>query len=148
MNIPCHVENQARHRDRLATVGLHLNLGKTKYWVTPEYRTHVFYVYWGDIAKYFLLDSTSLSHRGITVYGVPVGLQGYIFTFLEKKSGAIIANVATVCANMHPREATSPEVPGRQCLWVTTLRCIQHLGNYWARHLPPHVTTIFCHTVD
>ena len=26
--------------------------------------------------------------------------------------------------------------------------CLQHIGNYWAHHLPPHVTGAFYDTVD
>ena len=77
-----------------------------------------------------------------------VGLPGYVTTFLKNKADVIVANVATACANMYPREATAPKVLGRQCLWVTNLQCLQYLGNYWARHLPPHVTTLFCCTID
>ena len=39
-------------------------------------------------------------------------------------------------------------IPVRQYLWATTLRCLQLLGNYWARHLPPSVTEAFYAKVD
>ena len=49
---------------------------------------------------------------------------------------------------MDPLQVTAPELPGRQCCWVLTLGCIQHMGNYWARHLPPNITSEFYKRVD
>ena len=49
---------------------------------------------------------------------------------------------------MSPNQILQPELPGRQCLWQLTLRYIQHLGNYWARHLTSTITESFCRDVD
>ena len=49
---------------------------------------------------------------------------------------------------MNPIHISKPEVPSRQCLWQILLRCLQHLGNYWARHLPSDITEPFCIEVD
>ena len=49
---------------------------------------------------------------------------------------------------MDPEQIIAPELPGRQCCWALTLRCIQHMGNYWTRHIPPHLTAAFCTRID
>ena len=49
---------------------------------------------------------------------------------------------------MNPRQEMAPEIPGRQYLWQLTLRCLQHMGNYWCRHVPTFYTKEFAKVVD
>ena len=49
---------------------------------------------------------------------------------------------------MNSTQVLQPEFPGGQCLWQLDLRCIHHLGNYWARQIPSTLTQSFCQEVD
>lgn len=82
----------------------------------PEFRTQAFNVHCGDITESFITNSTRLPHRGVIIYGVPIGSPGNVSAFLDDCAEKIASNIATACANMHSREATVLEVLGRQYL--------------------------------
>jgi hypothetical protein len=86
--------------------------------------------------------------KGIVCYGVPVGDADFVESFLIKKANRIVGDLATIGQRMSPQIISAPELPSRQCLWQLILRCLQHKGNYWCRHLPPDITKDFSRKID
>lgn len=109
-----------RHCNRIATVGMQLNFGKTKCYIATEHHSQAFHVYRRYIVKSSLTNTTGISHHSITAYGIPIGSPGYVFAFLDQRAD----KTSTACRNMHPREEMAPKIPDRKCLWVLTLRCL------------------------
>jgi len=82
------------------------------------------------------------------MYGVPVGEDSFIETFLKNKGDKICSDLRLVGERMNPQTITSPELPSRKCLWQLNLRCLQFKGNYWCRHIPGRFTKSFSRQID
>ena len=85
---------------------------------------------------------------GIVTYGVPIGDDAFVLSFLIKNAERIAHDLQTIGERMSPHKISAPEVPARQLLWQLILRSLQHKGNYWCRHLPDDVTALFSKTLD
>ena len=137
-----------KHRERVAVSGLKLNVNKTKCHIHKDYRNNEYHRLRGDIEEGHVVNINGSKSYGVKVYGIPVGSNKYIEHVLGEQAKRIEHSILTTIRKMDPLQVTAPELPGRQCCWTLTLRCIQHLGNYWARHLPPDITADFCSRVD
>ena len=86
--------------------------------------------------------------RGITVCNIPVGSEGFVATYLGRKQTSIISDNDLIKALLDPRRWTQPEIPTRQLAFLMLRNCLQFRGDYWLRHLPPHVTKLFAEYLD
>ena len=102
----------------------------------------------GNIEEGSIKDDEGNIFKGLKVYGIPIGSEEYVRQFLKEEAIRICKDIKTTYTKMNPRQELAPEVPGRQCLWQLTLRCLQHMGNYWCRHLPTYHTKEFAEEVD
>ena len=102
----------------------------------------------GNIEEGSIKDDEGNILKGLKVYGIPIGSEEYVRQFLKEEATRICKDIKTTYTKMNPRQELAPEVPGRQCLWQLTLRCLQHMGNYWCRHLPTYHTKEFAEKVD
>ena len=149
LGLPEHVFPTAMvHKTRLSTIGLTLNLSKTKCYIAEEYRTLRFHDLRGEIAEGFNIDATTgVRSRGFCAYGVPIGEDSFIATFLSNKGDKTSSDIRLVGERMNPQVITSPELPSRQCLWQLILRCLQFKGNYWlVQACPWQIHRQFCKT--
>ena len=94
LGLPEHVFPTAMvHKTRLSTIGLTLNLSKTKCYIAEEYRTLRFHDLRGEIAEGFNIDATTgVRSRGFCAYDVPIGEDSFIATFLSNKGDKISSN--------------------------------------------------------
>ena len=102
----------------------------------------------GDIPEGHVVENNGSKAYRVKVYGIALGSDRYIKAILGQQAERIEKSILITKRRMDPLQATEPELPGHQCCWALTLRCIQHMGNYWARHLPPNITADFCTRVD
>ena len=137
-----------RHKERVAKSGLELQLTKTKAYIHASHRNQEYHLSRAGIDEGHTIDMNGVKSYGINVYGIPVGSDKYIKAILEKQATRIEKSIDTTKTKMDPEQIIAPELPGRQCCWALTLRCIQHMGNYWTRHIPPHLTAAFCTRID
>ena len=141
------------HKRRLSEIGLELNIGKTKCYINPNFRTPRFHLLRDNVALGTMpnladgAEEASLTH-GIVCYGVPVGDENFVESFLIKKANRIVGDLDTIGQRMAPHVIAAPELPSRQCLWQIILRCLQHKGTYWCQHLPPEITAAFSRRID
>eukprot|EP00957_Ditylum_brightwellii_P004487 340950-Ditylum_brightwellii.AAC.1 len=49
---------------------------------------------------------------------------------------------------LDPSLFPKPQLPARQCLWLLTMRCLQHLSNYLCCHVSPQPTLEFSRSLD
>ena len=85
---------------------------------------------------------------GNKAYGIPIGDENFIQTWLDKKSLKIRSNIEEISNTLDPSEMLSQDIPSTQCLWLITQTCLQFKGNYFIRHIPPQFTKSFCTTLD
>ena len=83
----------------------------------------------------------------MTVYGTLIESAQFIKHILTNGSTRIMEQIMETTEKMDPNQITALELFGRQSMWALILRCMQFLGNYWARHLPTMTTESFCKTV-
>ena len=102
----------------------------------------------GSIEEGHLINESGTKVYGIKCFGIPIRSEEYIKEFLRVKANKISKTIEDTGNKMNPTQIMKPEMPGRQCLWQILLRCLQHVGNYWARHIPSNQTESFCKTVD
>jgi len=81
--------------------------------------------------------------RDITVYGIPIGTTIFTNHFLWTEASQIEENVTIPGLRMSLPQIMVPGILGRQYMWLLNLHCLQHMGNYWTRHLPTDTTTAF-----
>ena len=136
------------HKERLTHSGLDLQLRKNKCYINRAYRNQEFLDAKGDIEEGYVRTSNERKTYGIDCYGVPIGSAEYVQTRLEEESLRIEKTIETTKEAMSPARIDKANIPARQCLWQLTLRSLQHLGNYWAKHIPCHLTESFCQQID
>ena len=137
-----------RHKQCLKELGLELHLGKTRCYIREGYRDAEFEMYRGNIEIGYMETIEGVKEYGLKVYGVPMGSERYINISLEYKANKIMSDFNLIEMKLGAHHLSAPEIPSKQCLWQLILRCLQFKGNYWARHLPLHMTTSFCHIFD
>jgi len=104
------------HAARLATIGLPLNLSKTKCYINDQYRTPQYHTLRGDIAEGFNSNvTTGEQSRDLCVYGVPVGKDSFIETFLNNKGDKICSDLRLVGKRMNPQTITQNYRPANAC---------------------------------
>jgi hypothetical protein len=138
------------HRDALQTVGLSLNVSKTKAFIDARYRTpqHSLQISAAGL-KYGTIklpdDTTAF---GLTIYGVSVGDPSFIQQSLREKALALSSEGDTIREYLDVHKHPQPHIPCRQAAFTILLRCLQHQGSYWTRHLHPRLTEEFSSIVD
>ena len=123
-------------------------MGKTKCYINKDFHNEQYHIVRGDIAEWYERTDTGIKVYGFKYYGIPIGSDVYIKTVLNIEAERIKSTIFSTWETMDPNKILKPEIPSRQCLWCLLLSCLQHLGNYWARHLPSHLTDIFYKKVD
>jgi hypothetical protein len=112
----------------LAGLGIEANFLKCHCWIAEEHADLLDASRgrfpWGGVT-----DACGLVHRGITVYGVPMGSAEYIRIVLEGKCARIAGN-ATKLINMLGRTH-------KQLLWLITKFSTAHKLDYWLLHCFP-----------
>ena len=63
----------------------------------------------------------ALMTRGIVCYGVPVGDENFVESFLIKKASQIVGDLDMIGQRMAPHVIAAPKLPSRQCLWQLIL---------------------------
>jgi len=58
----------------------------------------------------------------ITAYGIPIRTTAFSSGYLEIEAERIEENIEATGKRVEITQITSPELPGRQCLWQLTLR--------------------------
>ena len=102
-------------------------------YIHKDHRNNEYHRHRGDIEEGHVVENNGSKSYGVKVYGIPVGSNKFIKHALGEQATRIEKSILTTTLKMDPLQVTAPELPGRQCCWVLTLRCIQHMGNYWAR---------------
>ena len=110
------------HRRRLREIGLELNLSKTKCYIKPNFRTPRFHELRGTIEEGTMPNLTEGAEEGsmsrrIVAYGVTIGDDDVVNSFLVKRANRIVGDLATIGNRMSPHEITVPELTSRQCLY-------------------------------
>eukprot|EP00957_Ditylum_brightwellii_P033467 2535755-Ditylum_brightwellii.AAC.1 len=85
---------------------------------------------------------------GLKVYSVPIEDKAYTREFLRVKGKKIHGEMECIEQKLHLSQFPEPQLLVRQCLWVLTLRCLQHLDNYICRHVSPALTKDFSKRLD
>ena len=75
-----------KHKERLATVGLKLNVSKTKCYIHEDHRTIGYHELRGDIPEGYVDGNNSSKAYGIKVYGIPLGSNRYIREVLGQQA--------------------------------------------------------------
>ena len=111
-----------------AELGVDANLLKCFCWTAPENAPAMDACRgrfpWGEVT-----DAAGEVHRGITVYGVPMGSVGYVKAVLEEKCVRIAAVANTMITKLGRTH--------KQLLWLLTAFSTSHKLDYWLRHCPP-----------
>eukprot|EP00957_Ditylum_brightwellii_P204132 15337865-Ditylum_brightwellii.AAC.1 len=72
----------------------------------------------------------------------------FVLETLRLKALKINDEFSRIEHKLDPSRYPEPQLPVRQCLWLLTLRCLQHLGNYLCRHVSPLLTADFSRSLD
>ena len=67
-----------KHKERLATVGLKLNVSKTKYYIHEDHRTMGYHEQSGNIPEGHVVENNGSKAYGVKVYGIPLVSNRYI----------------------------------------------------------------------
>ena len=137
-----------RHKTRLADLGLVLAVHKSKCYLAAEQKDEIFHRQRGDIEEGYVEDSQGVRRFGLRVYGVPIGEDDFISSFLEDRIERFKEDFGEISRKLNPRASSAPEIPLRQCFWQLLLKGLQFRGNFLARHLPPRQTEAFCSSFD
>ena len=100
-----------------------------------------------------IADGTDITPDGSTCYGfvhygVPFGDSSHIDAFLAKKQSKIIVAIDWINEILGPFALVRSQIPVVQMRWLIASHCLQHLGNYCCRHVPPHHTPDFPTSLD
>ena len=139
-----------RLKDRLATINLEIQPSKSTCYIHPRFRTPAFEELRTTSTIPFgaIKDSTGHIHAGISIFGIPVGEDSYVATWLEQKATSTLEKFETFKTLFNPSLHPEPSIPSRQCLFLLTLRCLQHMGSFYVRHLGPSTTGDYANTLD
>ena len=85
---------------------------------------------------------------GITTCNVPVGSKDFVEGYLNQQLERIEKGNRKIKSLLDPGRWPHPEIPTRQMLWILTLVCCQHRGDYWLRHVRPDWTESFARGID
>eukprot|EP00957_Ditylum_brightwellii_P055967 4241167-Ditylum_brightwellii.AAC.1 len=64
------------------------------------------------------------------------------------KATKIISEVKQIETRLDPPLFPESQLPVRQCIWLLTMRCLQHLDNYLCCHVSPQLTLEFSKSLD
>ena len=137
-------------KDRLARINLEIQPSKSICYIHPRFRYNAFEemreastIPFGEIT-----DSVGNRYSGIRIFGIPVGEDSYIKTWLEQKATTTLDKFEIFKTLFNPSLHPEPSIPSRQCLFLLTLRCLQHMGSFYVRHLGPSLTGTYANTLD
>jgi len=71
------------HARELEKAGLTLQLRKTKCYIDEKFRDGVFHNIRGQIEEGVIEDEEAGEHRGLRVYGIPLGTESFVDTYLK-----------------------------------------------------------------
>eukprot|EP00957_Ditylum_brightwellii_P064828 4918412-Ditylum_brightwellii.AAC.1 len=85
---------------------------------------------------------------GVNVYEVPTGNGAFTIKSLWQKSTKINDEFSCIETKLYPSCCPEIQLPICQCIWLLTLQCLQHLGNYIYHHVSTNLTESFNQTLD
>eukprot|EP00957_Ditylum_brightwellii_P211630 15366397-Ditylum_brightwellii.AAC.2 len=85
---------------------------------------------------------------GSKIYGAPIGDADFINKAITVNGIKIISEIKQVETRLNPSLFPETQLPIKQCLWLLTMRCLQHLGNYLCCHVSPQLTLDFSKSLD
>jgi len=94
----------------------------------------------GAVPMPSVVDSAGGVHYGLRVWGVPIGMDGFVE-----------ARLASVCDGIDRTSKILINLLGpdhKQTLWALTLASTQFKGHYWLRHVHPALTRDFAQRLD
>jgi len=116
-----------------------LQRAKTKCYIDPRH-AEALEAHRGDVPLGEVVDDDGGTHLGITVYGAPIGSEGYVRTILARKCDEI--------AGISDKLINTLGSSHKQALWVLTLLSTSRKFDYFARHNFPADTADSCATFD
>ena len=105
-----------KHKERVATSGLNLQLKKAKCYIKDEYNTVPYHAARDKIQEGFVFTGLGRKVYGFNCYGVPIGSSPYVKEILHQRADRIIKTVSDTGTTMNPTQFLNPEIPGGQWL--------------------------------
>eukprot|EP00957_Ditylum_brightwellii_P106477 8123159-Ditylum_brightwellii.AAC.1 len=136
------------HKAQLNKVSLDFNDTKNEYHIDPAHHNSRLHCMLGEMDESMLQTQDRHPVYGMKIYRIPTGDADFIKEALSMKATKIRLELKQIETRLYPAVFTELQPPDRYCVWLLTMRCLQHLGNYLCHNVSPQLTLAFIKSFD